>query len=97
MADLRVVVTRPEIQAEELCNGLRALGAEPLLFPTIAIVPPEAGGPLDQAIARLADYDWIIFTSVNGVEHFWARLVEIKRSSGGNGADELSFQGSVAA
>jgi len=97
LADLRVVVTRPEIQAEELCNGLRALGAEPLLFPTIAIVPPEAGGPLDQAIAQLADYDWIIFTSVNGVEQFWARLVEIRQSSGGNGADELSFQGKVAA
>jgi uroporphyrinogen-III synthase len=76
---------------------LRALGAEPLLFPTIAIVPPEVGGPLDQAIARLPDYDWIIFTSVNGVEHFWARLVEVRRSSGGDGEDELSIRGRVAA
>jgi hypothetical protein len=42
----------------------------------IAIAPPEAGGPLDQAIARLDSYDWIIFTSVNGVKYFWARLLE---------------------
>jgi uroporphyrinogen-III synthase len=77
LASLRVVVTRPIDQAEELCNRLRALGAEPVLFPTITIAPPEAGGPLDQAIARLADYDWIVFTSVNGVEQFWKRLEKV--------------------
>ena len=71
---LRVVVTRPEDQSEALCDRLRALGAEPVVFPVIAIVPPQPGGPLDQAVARLASYDWIIFTSVNGVKHFWARL-----------------------
>lgn len=70
----RVVVTRPQDQAEALCDRLRALGAEPIFFPVIAIAPPERGGALDQAIQGLAEYDWIIFTSVNGVEHFWARL-----------------------
>jgi uroporphyrinogen-III synthase len=70
----RVVVTRPEDQAEGLCSRLRALGAEPVEFPVIAIAPPEPGGPLDQAIARLSSYDWLIFTSVNGVECFWERL-----------------------
>ena len=70
----RVVVTRPEDQAEGLCSRLRALGAEPVEFPVIAIAPPEPGGPLDQAIARLSSYDWLIFTSVNGVECFWARV-----------------------
>jgi uroporphyrinogen-III synthase len=70
----RVVVTRPEEQAEGLCSRLRALGAEPVEFPVIAIAPPEPGGPLDQALARLSSYDWLIFTSVNGVECFWARL-----------------------
>ena len=74
LSGLRVVVTRPQDQSEVLCDRLRALGAEPVVFPVIAIVPPEPGGPLDQAIARLASYDWIIFTSVNGVKHFWARL-----------------------
>jgi uroporphyrinogen-III synthase len=94
---LRVVVTRPEIQAGELTNRLRALGAEPILFPVIVIVPPEMGGPLDQAIALLRDYDWIIFTSVNGVESFWKRLVETRRLQEGNGADRLPFEGKVAA
>jgi len=70
----RVVVTRPEDQAEGLCSRLRALGAEPVEFTVIAIAPPETGGSLDQAIARLNSYDWLIFTSVNGVEYFWARL-----------------------
>ena len=97
LAGLRVVITRPEIQAGEFANRLRALGAEPVLFPTIAIVPPEMDGPLDQAIARLRDYDWIIFTSVNGVESFWTRLVETGRSREGNGADGLPFGGKVAA
>ncbi len=70
----RVVVTRPEEQAEGLCSRLRALGAEPVEFPVIAIAPPEPGGPLDEALARLDSYDWLIFTSVNGVDCFWARL-----------------------
>ena len=74
LSSRRVLVTRPEDQAEGLCSRLCALGAEPIEFPVIAIAPPEAGGPLDQAIARLSSYDWMIFTSVNGVEKFWARL-----------------------
>ena len=89
LAGLRVVITRPEIQAGGFADRLRALGAEPVLFPTIAIVPPEMGGPLDQAIARLRDYDWIIFTSVNGVENFWTRLVATRRARERNGADRL--------
>jgi uroporphyrinogen-III synthase len=97
LTGLRVVVTRPENQAQELCDRLRALGAEPVIFPTISIVPPEAGGPLDQSIARLPNYDWVIFTSVNGVKHFWARLVEAGRSSRADGEDELFIRGRVAA
>jgi uroporphyrinogen-III synthase len=79
----RVVVTRPEEQAEGLCSRLRALGAEPVEFPVIAIAPPETGGPLDQAIARLSSYDWLIFTSVNGVEYFWARLEALEALAAG--------------
>ncbi len=76
----RVVVTRSQDQAEELSKRLRVLGAEPILFPVIAIVPPRPGGPLDQVIARLAHYDWIVFTSVNGVEHFYRRLEEKRKA-----------------
>jgi uroporphyrinogen-III synthase len=95
----RVVVTRPEDQAQELCNRLRALGAEPILFSVISIVPPEADGPLDHAISRLAGYDWIIFTSVNGVEHFWTRLdtgVSSSRASLPE-TEVFPFRGQIAA
>jgi uroporphyrinogen-III synthase len=97
LAGQRVVVTRPEDQGQELCQRLLALGAEPIPFPVIAIVPPEPGGPLDQAISRLAEYDWIIFTSVNGVEQFWARLAELRLSAGENRQAELPFAGKAAA
>lgn len=76
----RVVVTRAEGQVLGLVSHLRALGAEPVVFPVIAIAPPEVGGPLDRAIAQLERYDWVVLTSANGVEHFLTRLVEIKVS-----------------
>ncbi len=97
LAGRRVVITRPEEQTGDLCERLLALGAEPILFPVIAIVPPEPGGPVDDAIARLADYDWLIFTSVNGVEYFWARLAELSSSVNENGRAGAIFQGKVAA
>lgn len=97
LAGRRVVVTRPQDQAGEFCRRLQALGAEPVLFPVIAIRPPEAGGPLDQAIARLEAYDWVVFTSVNGVESFWERLVEIKALSNKEGADKPALRGKVVA
>jgi uroporphyrinogen-III synthase len=80
-----------------LGERLRALGAEPILFPVITILPPEAGGPLDEAVARLADYDWLIFTSVNGVEHFWARLTELVPAVRENGWPGAPFRGKIAA
>jgi len=99
LSGLRVVVTRPENQTEELCKRLAALGAEPVLFPTIAIAPPETGGPLDQAIARLADYDWIVFTSVNGVEQFWQRLEKVEAHGDASlGPTRLAtYRGKIAA
>ena len=70
----RIVVTRARTQASALTARLEALGAEVLEMPTIRIVPPESYVPLDQAIAKLADHDWVVFTSTNGVEAFFARL-----------------------
>jgi uroporphyrinogen III methyltransferase / synthase len=70
----RVVVTRARAQAGELARGLEALGAEAFEFPTIEIQPPEDFGPLDEAIRELDSFDWIVFTSVNGVEAFVERL-----------------------
>ena len=52
------------------------MGAEVVVFPTIEIVPPLRWDKVDKAIDRIESYDWIIFTSVNGVHFFWHRLRE---------------------
>ncbi len=70
----RIVVTRARAQAGELARELEALGAGVYEFPTIEIRPPEDFDPLDGAIQNLDSFDWIIFTSVNGVEAFIERL-----------------------
>ena len=70
----RIVVTRAREQAGTLGEKLRALGADVLEFPTIEIRPAADYGPLDCAIANLAAYDWLIFTSANGVRFFLERL-----------------------
>ena len=70
----RIVVTRAKGQAEELSGRLRALGADVIEIPSIEIRPAPDYGPLDSAIENLASYDWLIFTSVNGVRFFVERL-----------------------
>jgi len=70
----RIVVTRPREQAAALSDRLRSLGAEVIPLPTIEILPPDDWGPLDAAIEVLDTYDWLIFTSANGVRHFVERL-----------------------
>jgi uroporphyrinogen III methyltransferase/synthase len=70
----RIVVTRDPRQAAELAAPLEELGAEAVLLPAIEIRPPADTEPLDRAIARLKTYDWLIFTSVNGVKYFLERL-----------------------
>lgn len=74
LAGRRIVVTRPAAQSRELIAQLRALGAEPLVCPAIAIVPPDDYTPLDAAIARLPAYSWLIVTSVNGVHALLGRM-----------------------
>lgn len=72
----RVLLTRGAAQSEDLAAALRSLGADPLSYPVISIEPPASYAPLDEAIGRLASYDWVVFTSVNGVRRFMARLDE---------------------
>jgi uroporphyrinogen-III synthase len=76
LAGKRVVVTRPRAQAGELCDLLTARGAVPVQFPTIEIAPNENLSALDEAVAAglAGSYQWIIFTSANGVAAFWSRL-----------------------
>jgi uroporphyrinogen III methyltransferase/synthase len=70
----RVVVTRAKDQSEGLTTRLREMGADVVELPTIAMEPAMDAGPLDAAIARLDEYDWLIFTSANGVKYFLDRL-----------------------
>ena len=70
----RIVVTRAREQADALGSRLSALGAGVIALPTIEIRPPADSAPLDRAIAELDTYDWLIFTSANGVRFFLDRL-----------------------
>ena len=74
LAGRRIVITRAEGQGGEFAARLGALGAEAIEFPTISIRPAADFAPLDAAIARLGEYDWLIFTSANGVRFFAERL-----------------------
>ena len=85
LAGKRIMITRAQEQAEEFANLLETYGAHVIPFPTIKIAPPENWHPLDKAIERLETYDWIIFTSVNGVKSFHQRLKDK-----GRGVDALA-------
>lgn len=67
----RIVVTRTRDQASQLSRQLTERGAEVLEIPTIKVVPPEQLGPLVEGIAGLGEYDWLVFTSPNGVTAFF--------------------------
>jgi uroporphyrinogen-III synthase len=74
----RVLVTRPHAQAVDLVHRLQALGAVPITFPTIRIeAPADHYAGLDAALRQLATFDWVVFTSVNGVVHVWQRLAAL--------------------
>ena len=76
----RILVTRARSQALSLAQRIESLGGEVVEFPTIEIRPPESYGPLDQAIKQIANYDWLIFTSVNGVEQFLNRFEKLGKN-----------------
>jgi uroporphyrinogen III methyltransferase/synthase len=72
----RIVVTRAREQAGPLVSRLLELGAEVLEIPTIKIVPPEEKRPLVEALEGLGEYEWVVFTSVNGVSAFFDALLK---------------------
>src|SRR5689334_20209232 len=67
LAGKHIVITRPEAQAQEFVDLLRQVGAIPIIFPTIQIAPLADNTQLDAALGRLKEYDWVVFTSANGV------------------------------
>jgi uroporphyrinogen III methyltransferase/synthase len=76
LAGRRIVITRPRAQTAPWIDALRRLGAEPLLCPTIEVVPPPSWEAVDAVLMRLQQFDWIVFTSANGVRFFCQRCVE---------------------
>jgi uroporphyrinogen-III synthase len=80
MADRVVLITRPAEHAEALADRLRGLGAEPVVAPTIRLVPPEPGGDLDAAIRDAAGgrYAWVVFTSEAGVTAWSGRAAAVR-------------------
>ncbi len=70
----RVLVTRSREQASTMVGLLEQLGAEPIEFPSLRLASPEKWQEVDQAIQNISKFDWIVFTSVNGVKIFFERL-----------------------
>src|SRR5262249_33149371 len=70
----RIVLTRAQEQAREFSQLLATYGAEPVEVPTIQVTPPDSWQAIDDAIGRLSTYQWLIFTSLNGVRPFMERL-----------------------
>ncbi|MBN2123932.1 MAG: uroporphyrinogen-III C-methyltransferase [Deltaproteobacteria bacterium] len=70
----RIVVTRAREQSSDFLARLSDLGAECIEFPTIEVIPPESWQDLDKTIDSLDSYQWLLFTSVNGVRYFFERL-----------------------
>ena len=74
----RIMVTRDRSQAKHTRAELERYGADVIEFPTIRILPVDDYGELDREIERLSSYDWVGFTSANGVRHVFARLEQLR-------------------
>ena len=83
LSGVRVLVGRARHQASALSSELRKLGATVLEIPFIEIRKPRSFKPLDSALTNLDGYDWLILTSVNGVEALWERLAKLSMPKAG--------------
>jgi uroporphyrinogen-III synthase len=82
LSGVRILVGRARHQAGALSSELLKLGADVIEIPFIEIRKPRSFKPLDAALKNLHTYDWLILTSVNGVEAMWERLDKLKREFG---------------
>ncbi|HYO82069.1 MAG TPA: uroporphyrinogen-III C-methyltransferase [Bryobacteraceae bacterium] len=78
----RVILTRAHEQAHELSQALRELGADPLELPVIELRPVPDPTAITEAVARLPEYHWVVFTSVNAVQHFLTHIRDLRRIRG---------------
>lgn len=77
LSGMTILVTRPIEQAQNLSEKLRELGATTIELPTIEIIPAENNDALDEALERLNEYDWVVFTSVHGVRFFMECMADL--------------------
>lgn len=76
-----IVVTRARAQVSDVAAHLEALGAQVIQYPTIRIIAPADPEPLRQAVREVERFDWVVFTSVNGVAGFWTELDDAGRDA----------------
>lgn len=74
LRDRCVIITRTRAQSMNLCAEIARLGGEARVYPTIRIADPASYTPLDEGIAQLQAFDWVIFTSPNAVHAFFGRM-----------------------
>ena len=92
-----VLVTRPLDQARDLRAKLAELGANVLVQPAITINAPPDWSPVDAAIEELAEFDWLVFSSANGVRYFLDRLLSSGRDLRALGSARLAVIGPATA
>jgi uroporphyrinogen III methyltransferase / synthase len=78
LSGITILLTRPRQQSEEMTAMLEGLGASVIHVPMIELKEPESWQALDESIHQLDLYDWLIFTSVNGVKYFFQRLAKLR-------------------
>ncbi|WP_040950147.1 uroporphyrinogen-III C-methyltransferase [Gorillibacterium massiliense] len=96
----RILVTRSRAQASELADLIDEAGGEPVEFPVIQLrepTDPEKLANLDTAFSKLADYNWVFFTSVNGVEYFFRHLARTGQDIRALAGARLAAVGSATA
>ena len=92
-----IIVTRTRQQSSDLTQKLEELGAAVLEAPTIEIAAPADSSKIDQALARLHEYDWIIFTSVNGVTQTKTKLTDFHLDARAFGKAKIATIGDATA
>lgn len=93
----RVLVTRAPGQASETAALLYARGADPVVVPTLEIAPPSDPGLVERAVAEMDGYDWVAFSSANGVEETWAALLRAGKDARAFGKAKIAAIGPATA
>ncbi|MBI3605899.1 MAG: uroporphyrinogen-III C-methyltransferase [Nitrospirae bacterium] len=75
----KILITRSKEQSKDFSDLLFYYGAEPVIFPAIRLLPPDRWDELDRAISSLEGFDWVIFSSTNGVQFFMDRLKALEK------------------